>query len=359
MSTDTSTDCSSASSMKREMEEMAQMLREIQGGARALAGASTEKTLLSRRLTKDQKQQKATSAWARSKSDRSKRNMVDKEVLPDDVIDADVARSEKVVRCRAAAYSFGIRHQEVVNMETCHKIYDVNIEYSSTRKRITCSKFSNAGRLSDMDNKKSSRQDGNKAVIMNKQPDSCYVGAIDDEDVASKRSKNGMHDFSRSPHRTTGAEHSSRGYSFPKSSREVAYKCSTDGASGDVEGAEKRLYPKAVSVIMRPPSVSRRVPNEECSVDQNTDAIASNSPDIVGHLDVLSTKMRTSVYRMHKDTVKVMNPGILSREKGTPGPGDYNPDPPSQSGAALYDTAPYWLILLIILKQISVLFNRF
>ena len=331
--------------MKREMEEMAQMLREIQGGARELAGPSAEKILLSRRLTKDQKQQKATSAWARSKSDRSKRNMVDKEVLLDDVIDADVARSEKVIRCRAAAYSFGIRHQEIGNAETCDKIYDVNIEVSSTRKRVTCSKFSSAGRLSEVDNKKNNVQDGNKAVNLNNQPDSsvlCDVAATDEDDIASKRSKKGIHDFSKAPHSTTVAKPSSRSFSFPKSSREVINKTNTAGVSGDVEGAEKRLYPKAVSVIMRPPSVPRRVPNEECSEEHYAVAMASNSPDIVGHLDILSTKMRSSTYTMHKDTAKFMNPGILSREKGTPGPGDYSPDPPSQSGTIPYRTLLDW-----------------
>ena len=334
MSSDTLMEFSSASSMKREMEEMAQMLREIQGGARALVDLS-EKKLLSRRLTKDQKRQKANSAWARSKSDRSKRNLIDKEVLPHNVIDSDVATSEKAVRCKAAAYSFGIRHQEEPKAQVCDMIYDVNIECSSNRKRVKCSEFSNAGRLSDVDNNKNNAQGGNEEVDMNNQADTDGdhdTDAIEDDDVTSKRKKNGKHDFPETPLITTVAERSSRAYSFPKSSREVTNKSSTAGFSGDVESAEKKQYPKTVSVIMRPPSASRRVPNQECSEDQNAVEMASDSPDIVGHLDILSTKVRTPAFVMRKETKKTMNLGMLSREKGTPGPGDYNPDPPSQSG---------------------------
>jgi hypothetical protein len=339
-------DVTSAASMKREMEEMALLLKDIQGGARDLTDSSIEKLLRLKRLTVEQKREKATSAWAKSKCNRAKRNMVDKEIIPDTVVNSDVAKSEKVIRVRSASYSFGRRYQEVPKAEMGNMIYDVNIESSSTRKRVISTKFSTAGRLSDIEkNKNLSNGDSNptdkvdsemEVDATDKAEGSDNSDHDDVENKATKRTKKNKlkedEKFEKLPFKSP-IERSPKVYSFPKSSRETVEKGSTAGVTGDIDTAEKALRPYIMGAVMRPASVTRRVPIDDAPSEKNTiPEVASNSPDIMAHLDALSSRMRATSYTMHKDTVKTMNPAILWKVKGTPGPGDYDPDSNRQSG---------------------------
>jgi hypothetical protein len=339
-------DVTSAASMKREIVEMALLLKDIQGGARDLTDSSIEKLLRVKRLTGEQKREKATSAWAKSKCNRAKRNMVDKEIIPDTVLNSDIAKSEKVIRVRSASYSFGRRYQEVQKAEMGNIIYDVNIESSSTRKRVVSTKFSTAGRLSDVEKSKNqsdgdSNQTGKVDSEMEVDATDQAEGSNDSdhdnrENKANKRTKKSKlkeeEKGVRLPFKSP-IERSPKVYSFPKSSRETVEKGSTAGVSGDVETAEKALRPHIMGAVMRPVSVTRRLPIDDVPSELNTiPAVASNSPDIMAHLDALSSRMRATSYTMHKDTVKTMNPAILWKAKGTPGPGDYDPDSHTQSG---------------------------
>ena len=73
--------------------------------------------------------------------------------------------------------------------------------------------------------------------------------------------------------------------------------------------------------------------NEMKTTEDHTNVAIQLSPNIIINLDVLSTKMRTSAFTMHKDTKKEKRKmNILNVDKGTPGPGEYNTDLPSQSG---------------------------
>ena len=359
-------DVTSAACMKREMEEMAVLLKEIQGGARDLTDSSIEKLLKVKRLTGEQKREKATSAWAKSKCNRAKRIMVDKEIIPDTVVNSDVAKSEKVVRVRSASYSFGMRYKEVEKAEMGNIIYDVNIESSSNRKRVISNKFSTASRLSEVEkNKNQPNSDSNptdkvdselEVDANNKTEDSNDSDHNDCGNKAAKRTKKNQlrEDRKREtlPFKSP-IERSSKVYSFPKSSRETVEKGSTAGVSGDIDTAEKALRPHVMSAIMRPASVTRRVPdNDSHSENQNNiPEIASNSPDIMAHLDALSSRIRATSYTMHKDTVKTMNPAVLWRVKGTPGPGEYDPDAHIQSGTVLV----LILVLVLVLALVLVL----
>ena len=124
------------------MCEMALLLQEIQGGARELFDPSEEKrTLQSKRLSSDQKRGKSTSSWAKSTVDRGKATNREKGFTSDNDFLTNVSKSEKVVKSRAAAHSFGRRYPEVQKVELENIYYDVNLECVSTKRRVTSSKF--------------------------------------------------------------------------------------------------------------------------------------------------------------------------------------------------------------------------
>ena len=122
-----------------------------------------------------------------------------------------------------------------------------------------------------------------------------------------------------------------KAYSFPKSLREAVPKSNTIGVSGDVESAEKKLYPHIMGVVMRPHSSPSRI-IEEIPMMHDSAKDFAGTIDVIAYLDALSNRVSTPTFTTHKDTVKSLT-GIFNKRKGNPGPGEYNPDIPSHSGS--------------------------
>ena len=331
------------------MCEMALLLQEIQGGARELFDPSEEKrTLQSKRLSSDQKRGKSTSSWAKSTVDRGKATNREKGFTSDNDFLTNVSKSEKVVKSRAAAHSFGRRYPEVQKVELENIYYDVNLECVSTKRRVTSSKFGMARRgdsISSQSNKvgTSGKLLSNKVdpVICGNMTNICSPNSATDnvickeygthENVPSKKKRKENVNYHQSPCSAT-YDHTPIAYSFPKSSRDIriANISSIDIGDLDVETSEKKLHPHIMGACMRPQSAVKRVPhiqNESTHPpsDGNTRQDISDSPDIAARLGNLSDKMRSSSYVMHQDTKKERkNIDILKIEKGIPGPGEYN-----------------------------------
>jgi hypothetical protein len=320
-------DTTSAASMKQEMKEMALMLKEIRESALELIDPSNVRSSQRRRLTAEQKREKSTSSWARSTSDRSKRLVTDKVPTPDNDIHADVAKGERMVSKRAASYTFGSRYPDVQKEASKDVIYDVKIECSSVRTRVKSCVF-------------------NKAVRISTSKLSDPVCAVTAKDTEEKTASDPMifmgenarekdaENFSKPP-KSTVTSQPSKAYSFSKSTRDAVSRSSTVGVSGDgdVESAEKKLHPHIMGVVMRPPSSPSRI-IEEIPKMQNSALEFLGTSDIIAYLDARSNGVSTPTYAMNKDTVRTVT-GILNKRKGTPGPGEYNPDIPYYSGGCL------------------------
>ena len=358
----------SAASLKREMDEMALLLREIQGGARELYDPASEKrTLCSKRLTNDQKRDKSSSSWAKSGVDRKKLFSGEKCCKPETDLTTDVAKSERTIKTRAASHSFGRRYAEVQTIVSDNFHYDVKIESASNRKRVLSSKFSTAVRG---DGTTANQNNGDCDVPKDDQMDlsdggnnTDFDGIADvdnasgsaankDENISSKKKKIEK-GYSRPVPSISSSivEPSPISFRFPKSSREtVVKKYSGDGVGGvnlDVDSAEKKLHPHIMGTVMKPLTVPRIKNNEseniavaqagatsEIKIENNGANIAQKPPaSIISNVEVLSSKIRTPAFTMHKDTTKkILNINISNIVKGTPGPGEYELDVIAQSG---------------------------
>ena len=347
----------SAEIMKQEMHEMALLLQEIQGGARELFDPSEEKrTLQSKRLSSDQKRGKSTSSWAKSTVDRGKAFCGVKGFTSDNDLLTNVSKSEKVVKSRAAAHSFGRRCPEVQKAELVNFYYDVNLESVSTKKRVTSSKFGIARRgdaISRQHNDVSTscklHSDKVDPVINGDVINACSPNSDTDtnnsrersnhQNVPSKKKKTENENYHQLPCSAT-YDYRPIAYSFPKSSRDIniTNNTSIDIGDLDVEMSEKKLHPHIMGACMRPQSAVKRIPQiqNESTVppsDGSTGHTVKDSPDIAARLSKLSDKMRSSSYLMHQDTKKQRkNIDILKIEKGVPGPGEYSPQIASTSG---------------------------
>jgi hypothetical protein len=320
-------DTTSAASMKQEMKEMALMLKEIREKALELIDPSNARSSQRRRLTAEQKREKSTSSWARSTSDRSRRLVTDKVPTPDNDIHSDVAKSERVVSKRAASYTFGSRCRDVQKVASKDVIYDVKIECSSVRTRVKSCVFNKAVRL----------------PTYKLSDPVCAVTAKDTEEktasdpmitMGENAHENDAENCSKPP-KSTVMSQPSKVYSFSKSPRDAVSRSRTVGVSGDgdVEKAEKKLHRHIMGVVMRPPSSPSRILEEIPKMRDSALEFLGTS-DIIAYLDARSNGASTPTYVMNKDTVRTVT-GILNKRKGTPGPGEYNPDIPSYSGKCI------------------------
>ena len=320
-------DTTSAASMKQEMKEMALMLKEIRESALELIDPSTARSSHRRRLTAEQKREKSTSSWARSTSDRSRRLVTDKVPTPDNDIHADVAKSERIVSKRTASYTFGSRYPDVQKEASKDVIYDVKIECSSVRTRVKSCVFNKAVRLPTP-----KLSDPVCAVIAKDTEENTASDPI--ITMGEKAREKDAENCSKPP-KSTVMSQPSKAYSFSKSPRDSISRRSTEGVSGDgdVERAEKKLHPHIMGVVMRPPSSPSRN-MEEIPKMQDSALEFLGTSDIIAYLDARSNGASTPSYSMNKDTVRAVT-GISNKRKGTPGPGEYNPDIPSYSGKCL------------------------
>lgn len=318
-------DAVSAATMKQEIKEMSLMLKGIREGAIELIESSSVRSSQTRRLTAEQKREKSTSSWARSTSDRSRRLVTDIVPTPDNDVHADVAKSEKLLSKRAASYTFGRRCQEVQKKvsEVVNVTYDVKIECSSVRARVKSCIFNKAVRLASP-----------------KLADPIHAEITRDVPTGIIGEKVCENDYENTP-KSSVISRSSKAYSFPKSAREAASQSNTVGVSGDVEGAEKKLHPHIMGVVMRPPSSTSRI-IEEIPLIQDSAIEFFGTSDIIAYIDALSSKGSVPTYTINKGSVRSLG-GIFNKQKGNPGPGEYNPDIPSHSGSH-----PFLIFLHII-----------
>lgn len=353
-------DSISAAALKQEMEDMAVLLREIQGGARDLYEPSTEKRILeSKRLSSDQKREKSTSAWAKSSVNRSKLFTGNKSIDPESTSTADLEKSEKTLKTRAASHSFGRRY-DANKAEVENFIYDVNIEAASTRKRVLSTKFSMAGREGpsvkknddgnsnndpngDHNNDPNSDQNDKMDLAIHENPtegndgiDGNLSDNIESNKIinkSAKRNKTEKNPYGK-PSTSSHLEPSAIAFSFPKSSREtkiVKYESDAIGSNLDVETAEKKLYPHVMGACMKQLSAVRRAhteiePETPPVEGENTYSTPTIKPEVLSH------KFRAPVFAMHQDTKKKPHTVVMEKDKVTPGPGDYCSDRMTQSG---------------------------
>jgi hypothetical protein len=305
-----------ATDLKVEMEEMALLLREIRGGASELAGPSSEK-LNARRLTPEQQRNQSSSAWARSTAKRTRLFNGNKESSADSDVYSNIAKSEKQVKTRAAAYSFGKKLNDNKKIVNDTPIYDINVEAVSNRKRVTYSKFGTAKRPSSLPFDKVCIKQNDEDDLRRHQTDNMNV-AIDntddqDDDVHSKNTKHSMKN-----HNIRSQVPQGIAFSFPKSSREI--KTQNNDiliADLDVEKAEKKLHPHIMGTSMRTPITM--VQRDEELQEEEKD-FTHYTPDI----EKLSNKIKTSSVVMHQDTKRSKNIAHTNRSQSTPGPGDYD-----------------------------------
>ena len=312
-------DAVSAATMKQEIKEMSLMLKGIREGAIELIKSSSVRSSQARRLTAEQKREKSTSSWARSTSDRSRRLVTDIVPTPDNDLHADVAKSERVLSKRAASYTFGRRCPEVQKKVSEDVTYDIKIECSSVRARAKSCVFNKAARLASP-----KLADPIHAKITRDVP-TVIVG----ETVCKNNYEN-----SSKPPKSSVISRPSKAYSFQKSAREPASQIKAVDVSGDVEGAEKKLHPHIMGVVMRPPSLTSRI-MKEIPLMQDSAINFFGTSDIIAYLDALSSKGSTPTYTINKDSIRSLG-GIFNKRKGNPGPGEYNPDITSYSGAHLF-----------------------
>lgn len=346
-----------ADDLKREMDEMALLLLEIQGGARELFDPSEEKRILqSKRLSNDQKRGKSTSSWAKSTVSREMRPLYIKGFTADGDLMTDISKSEKVVKSRATAHSFGRRYPAVSKVEIENCFYDINVDSTSTKKRVLSTKFSKASRGETLSNQKNDDVTSDKLhvdkvdlAINGDTSNDCssdvdrvanHDRVFDTNECKSLKRNRVEKDNYQQPICGSHHEHTPIAYSFPKSSREIriVQESTTDGENLDVETAEKKLHPHIMGACMRPQSVARRTPPVQNESELNPQKgnvrhDVNETLDIMAHMDVLSSKVRAPTYTMHQNTKKERrNIDISKMEKGTPGPGEYCPNGPPQSG---------------------------
>ena len=320
-------DAISAATMKQEIKEMSLMLKGIREGAIELIESSSVRSSQTNRLTAEQKREKSTSSWARSTSDRSRRLVTDIVPTPDNDVHADVAKSEKLLSKRAASYTFGRRCPEVQKKVSEDVTYDIKIECSSIRARVKSCVFNKAARLASP-----------------KLADPIHAEITRDVPTGIIGEKVCENDYENTP-KSSVISRSSKAYSFPKSAREAASQINTASISGDVEGAEKKLHPHIMGVVMRPPSSTSRI-IEVIPLMQDSAIEFSGTSDIIAYIDALSSKGSNPTYTINKGSVRALG-GIFNKQKGNPGPGEYNPDIPSHSGSH-----PFLIFLHIIYSYI-------